>query len=448
MSTRARGAAAFVLERVLDRGAFSQHALASILGRGQLSPRDRGWVTATVYGVLSDVRAVDLALERLLPKGLDSLEPKVRAHLRVGVWEIARSGREGAPAALVSAAVNGIKGDGLPRRSGLVNGVLRSLLRDQDNLLKPPKKGSEATKFGLDNGLPDWIAERLLERRTDAAAAMDGFNRPTRVQLRARVDRDALTATLSKEGLKTVPHPYAPHGLIVQGGNAAATRAFADREFAIQDGGAQLAIHTLPPSLSDAPRVLDACAGVGGKTLELLDTYPTAQVVATDIYAKKLDKIDADSDRLTTVPWDIVEEPAPDALTAAPFDVVVLDAPCSALGTMGRHPEVRWNRSADVVDSLAEMQRAMLDKVAPLVAPGGWLLYVVCTWTAEETEQTVAQFLEKHPDFTVTPPTRETASPDVAWDALVDARGTFSLWPHLHDTDAFFVARFQRGDGT
>ncbi len=449
MSARARVIAATVLERVLEHGAFSQHALAAELGRGELAPRDRGWVTSTVYGVLSDLRAVDLAITRLREGGPDTLEPTVRTHVRMGVWELARSGREAAEAALVSAAVDGIKADGFPRRAGLVNGILRSMLRDKENLFNHPTKATEATSFGLDHGLPDWIAERLLAQwGDDAAKAMAAFNRPTRVALRVRggdEDLGHIAAELTEEKFETSRHRLAPHALVCAAGNPAATEMFALQRIAIQDAGAQLALAALPRDIRGS--ILDACAGIGGKTLELSDDHPKATIVATDVNSRKLQtlKEHPGNEAVTTQPWDVSQEAAPDAVTAAgPFAAVVLDAPCSALGTLGRHPEVRWNRDPDVVTDLAALQREMLDRVAPLVQPGGWLLYIVCTWSAEETSGVVDAFMEAHPEFERSAPTAETAHPDVPWDTLVDGSGSFSLWPHLHDTDAFFVARFRR----
>lgn len=448
MSTHARMVTARVLERVIEEGGFSQHVLAGELAdAASLSPRDRGWVTATTYGVLSDLRAVDLALDRLVQRGVASLKPGVRAHLRIGAWELGRSGRSGAPAALVSAAVDGARAAGFRRETGLVNGVLRNLVRDKANVFATPKKFGDAARFGLAHGLPDWIAERLLAARSDAAAAMEAFNAPTAVTVRARTDaRDVLQAALADEGIATKPHPWAPRGLRVQGGNVAATDTFRGGRIAIQDGGAQLAAAVLPPGLDG--RILDACAGVGGKTLELLDAHPNATVFATDRKRSKLDVLQRSpgAERVNALPWDVVRDAPPESIAEAPFDAVLVDAPCSALGTLGRHPEVRWNRDADIVAAIAETQRAMVDRMAPLVRPGGYLVYVVCTWSAEETVDVVAHTLATHPSFTLAPPDRETADPDVAWDALVDASGCFSLWPHLHQTDGFFVARFRRGE--
>ena len=447
MSTGARIAAASVMERVLEHGAYSQHALRAALSEVELAPRDRGWVTRAVYGALSDLRAVDLALDRLVERGIDSLRPRLRAHLRIALWEIGRSGAPN-PGPLVSAAVDAVKGDGLHRQSGLCNGVLRSLVRDRDKVFNPPKKASPIERFGIAAGLPDWIASALTERLGDehALQAAEAYNTQSPVCFRARgVDRDDLVETLRAAGLDVEPHPFAPDAGLCRRGHLAGAPGHGEN-FVIQDAGAQLATCALPPTSPGS--ILDASAGLGGKTLCLVDRYGPANVVASDISPRKLRRLSEHPElgAVETAVWAVGEDPSiPEPLgRRAPYSAVVLDAPCSALGTLGRHPEVRWNRRSDVVTSMADVQRRMLDALADLVAPAGYLLFIVCTWTPEETRHQVERFLTRRGEFQLSPPDRDSADERVAWDSLVDGFGTVSLWPRKHLTDGFFIARFRR----
>ena len=451
-SVSARSVAARVLSRVCDEGAFSQHALRSALDTSGLARRERAWITATVYGVLSDLRAIDLALDRTTRNGVASLPQRVRSHLRLGVWALARDPRrdESAVGPVVSAVVAAVRADAGERWSGLVNGVLRTVLRDAAVLFAPPTRADATARFGIARGLPDWIAARVVEAlgSDDAAALMAALNAPTPVALRVRRGSvDEAVAALAADGIVAAPHPLAPGAVIVSTGHAHASTLVQSGAAAIQDAGAQLAVLACP-SLPNGARILDACAGVGGKTLAMLDRFREATVVACDSHAAKLEVVarvaGESAPRLSCAQWALGSEPAPESIASSAFDIVLVDAPCSALGTIGRHPEARWNRSADVVESLAALQSQILDAAASLVAPGGSLVYVVCTFTREETKDVVARFLATHPGFRTWPPTDGCAAAGVNWAALVDGDGAITLWPHRSASDGFYIARLRR----
>lgn len=278
---------------------------------------------------------------------------------------------------------------------------------------------------------------------------MHAMNAPTPVAVRVRrgtVD-EAITA-LADDRIAAAPHPLAPGAVVIGSGHAHGTSLLQSGVAVVQDAGAQLAVLACPP-LQPGARILDACAGVGGKTLALLDRFDGAAVVACDSHAAKLDvavrAAGAASARLECAQWTIGSEPPPAVVAANAFDLVVVDAPCSALGTIGRHPEARWNRTADVVEALAALQAQILDAAAALVAPGGALVYVVCTFTREETNDIVDGFLASRPAFARWPPTAATAAPGVDWATLVDGDGAITLWPHRSASDGFYIARLVRG---
>jgi 16S rRNA (cytosine967-C5)-methyltransferase len=449
MSTQARALAAAAIERITESEGFSQRVLAGALSDDALPVRDRAWVTRAVYGTLTHLERIDTVLDRLVDRGARSLPTGLQAHLRIAVWEIALSETRSDPAPLVSAAVEAIKRDGHPRSAGLANAVLRRMLREREIVLRPPKRYDATSRMGWELGLPGWMAEALVARLgglEPAEEAARGFVEPAPVGFRVRNgDRDAVIAELAEAGLEVEPHPFAPDGGLCSRGNLAATAAHTDRRIVIQDPGAQLAIAALPPA--ESPRILDVASGIGGKTLALRDRYPNADVLAIDAHAGKLAHLSARPELagVRTAKWSVGQEPPPASLSAeAAFDIVVVDAPCTALGTIGRHPEVRWNREPEDIDAMCATQRAMLEAVTPFVARGGTLLYVVCTWTPEESSSVVDAFLASHPDFVRSVPGAQSADPRVAWDGLVDERGVVSLWPHTTRTDGFTFARFQR----
>ena len=195
-------------------------------------------------------------------------------------------------------------------------------------------------------------------------------------------------------------------------------------------------------------KILDCCAAPGGKTTHLAALLENqGEIVALDKYPQRVELILQGAARLgcsniSAQAWDLTEPPS--FLEEQSFERILLDAPCSGLGVLRRNPESRWNKSAVNVRELAQLQQEILFNVAPLVKPGGKLLYSVCSFTLLETDEIVKDFLAAHPHFvlenlrSVSPPT---------WAGLFTAQGTLRSYPHLHGgMDAFFAARFQRCD--
>lgn len=188
----------------------------------------------------------------------------------------------------------------------------------------------------------------------------------------------------------------------------------------------------------------------------MLDLHPDIDLVACDIDPRKLRRFNAgeQEERLTRIDGDMTTMEGAEklAIHAASsghedgYEAIFIDAPCSALGTLGRHPEVRWKRCREDIEELSRVQHKLLRTMAKLVRPGGYLVYVVCTFSEDETLTQVDRFMQANPDFVLSPPTADTADPRVDWDALVDDTQTVSLWPEPHRTDGFFIARFKRKD--
>src|SRR5262249_28741253 len=169
-----------------------------------------------------------------------------------------------------------------------------------------------------------------------------------------------------------------------------------------------------------------------------------AESAAADASRRKLDLAEDTARRLGLdgIRAVVADLTRPDAPLAPAYDRVLLDAPCSGLGVLRRHPEGKWRRREDEIAALAALQTRLLDALAPRVRPGGILVYSVCTFTDEEGPRQVERFLAEHPDFAPALPPPE---PGVEWAPFLDApSATFRSWPHRHGTDAFFAARLAR----
>jgi 16S rRNA (cytosine967-C5)-methyltransferase len=251
----------------------------------------------------------------------------------------------------------------------------------------------------------------------------------------SRTTRDAVAARLAAErpDASIVASPLVDEGLLVRGAGAVdALTPFQEGLVTVQDVAAQLVGRLC--GARPGERILDACAGVGGKSLHLADLAGgPVEIHAADLSRRKLDLAEDAARRLgiplRTIEADLTRADAP---LAAAYDRVLLDAPCSGLGVLRRHPESKWRRRAEEVGELAALQARLLDAVAARVRPGGALVYSVCTFTREEGAAQIARLLAARPDFSVEP------------TPLADADGFLRTWPHRHDADGFFAARLAR----
>jgi 16S rRNA (cytosine967-C5)-methyltransferase len=446
----ARGLARAVLQRVELEGAYASRALAAALDRAPgLAPQDRALATELVYGVLRRRGRLDRALQAFASSGLDRLDRRALIALRLGAYQILFLDRVPAYAA-VDDAVGACKQAAGPGVAGFANALLRRLAREGEPPL-PDATADPAGHLVAAAGLPEWLARLLLAELSpsEALAFAASVAAPAPVTLRvnpARATRDELAAKLSAERPAAVlaPSAVAPDALDARHLDApAATQAWRDGLFAISDAGAQVVAELCGAAAGE--RILDACAGSGGKTAHLLAlAADRARVDAVDIAADKLDAARATLERLglagaTFAAADLTK---PLADPTPRYHRILLDAPCSGLGVLRRHPEALARRKLSDLDVLAAQQLRMLSAVAPALLPGGLLVYAVCTFERRECEQVVAAFLDAHPDFAIESAT--AAGGRVPWARLTDAAGAVRTWPHRDGADGFFAVRLRR----
>lgn len=452
MAMTGRDLARAVLERVETGGAYANRALSAALDRAAgLPPEERALATELVYGVLRRRARLDRALEALATKGLAGLDPRVRIALRVGAYQILFLDRIPAYAA-VSDAVEACKraAGGAGRGRGTA-GLANALLRRLSERGEPPLPDAARDPLGYlveAQGVPQWLAGLLLGElpAEQAVAFADSIGAPAPLALRAntlRADRGALAARLAADrpDATLVASELAPDALLARRlESPASTAAFREGAFAVEDSGAQVMVELC--GAAPGERILDACAGTGGKSAHLAALAGgAARIDALDVAPAKLDEARVAFQRLgvtgvTTAVADLTR-PLPDQTPR--YDRVLLDAPCSGLGVLRRHPEALFRRAPEDLAALAAQQERMLSAVAPLLVPGGVLAYSVCTFERRECEEVVAAFLRGNPGFRVEPP----SGGRVPWPRLMDPGGTgwVRTWPHRDDADAFFGVR-------
>lgn len=439
----ARAVAHEVLVRVETTDAFADVLLADRLAGTTLSPADRALATRLVYGSLAWQGRLDHHLAQLVRMRLGDLDVPVLVALRLGLHQLLFLERVPAYAA-VDASVRLVHRFGRGA-AGLVNAVLRrAAAAGPAGLPLPDANDDPLGRLSVEWSHPRWLVERwAADFGLDALPALlaaDNVRGPTAIRANSsRASRDALLAELTTAGVVARSSQWAPDAVVVKrGADLRRLAAWHEGRFAFQGEASQL----IAPLLGAAreARVLDACAAPGGKTTHIASRLAdTGSIVALDRAAGGVDRIRAEARRLGAAVA-VVTGDARRPPFRGLFDAVLVDAPCSGLGTLRRHPEVRWRRKPADVVRLSALQREVLAGVAPLVRAGGTLVYAVCTLTREENAGVVSAFLAEHPDFSIDPLGRGTSPPPAS---LVTTEGFLTTLPHRDDLDGFFAARLR-----
>ena len=457
MTTPARRAAHDVLRAVHTERRDLSTALEQARRR-LADPRDRALAGEIAIGVQRRRAAIDHLLAQAASRALPAITPVALDLLRAAAYQLLYLDRVPAHA-VVADTVELAREAGARRAAGFVNAVLRVLADRRRPFALPAAPPTAPVDAGsvrdrraaldylaITLSHPRWLVERWLDRHgLEAAATWARFNnRPAPVTLRVNTARNTaaeLRATLDACGVRTAETRLAPHGLVVTQGDLLSAPV-AEGLFLVQEEASQLVVELARPA--EGARVLDLCAAPGGKTVGLAGCAgPGGFVVAADLRPRRVALLAsllarAGSQRIAIVRLDATA-PLP---FRAVFDHVLVDAPCSGLGTLRRHPDIRWRRAPDDLAAFAKTQLDMLRRAAEAVRPGGRLIYATCSSEPEENEQVVARFLDDHPRFV--PAVPDTAP---AVTHVLDRNGHLRTLPFRDGVDAFFAAVLARRGG-
>ena len=439
----ARVEALRILCRVEEDRAFADLALEAALERAKLPARDRALTTEIVYGTLRWQRRLDWILAPHSRRRLDRLDPWVRNLLRLTAYQLQFLSKVPAYAAVndaVALAKRRAHGEVAP----FLNAVLRSLTRSGGSLPPPPEDRAEdlATRLSF----PSWLAHRWAQRfgLDEAERLMTALDERPEVTIRANLlkcTRAQLAQRLSEEEeVACSATIFAPEGLALEEpGPAFRFKAFKEGWFTVQDEASILVGHLLGPKPGET--VADVCAAPGTKATHLAALMRNSgKVVAMDPHAARLKLVSQAAARLGVT---IVECHGGSAEALAPkfkdrFDRALVDAPCSNLGVVRRHPDVKWRRTEADLPRLAERQRAILDAAASMCRAGGTLVFATCSLEPEENEEIVLPFLEAHPQWRLAPPA------EAEFPIPFEPPGVLRCLPHKHGTDGFTAFRLTR----
>jgi 16S rRNA (cytosine967-C5)-methyltransferase len=384
--------AARALSRVLQDGQSLTAVLESALQPVE-SSKDRAFIQALCYGVCRSYHRLDFILSELLDKPLKDQD--VKALALVGLYQL-KYMRVKAHAAVSETVLAARK---KPWAKALVNALLRSYLRKQDSL---EQKADNVQYAAMSH--PGWLIRQIEQDwPQQAQQILEENNQQPPMTLRVnltRISRDQYLQQLSAQGIAALAVDFCPSAIILDKPSIVdALPGFAEGLVSVQDTAAQLAAELL--SAQPGHRVLDVCAAPGGKSAHILECQPhVRELVAVDIDESRMQRVRENLSRLRLSASLVVGDAAnPQGWWDGQlFDRILLDAPCSALGVIRRHPDIKLLRKAEDIKPLQALQLNILQAVWPLLAPGGILLYATCSIVKQENEQQIKIFLAEHSD--------------------------------------------------
>lgn len=446
-SRSARYCAAKILSSLVKNQAPVKPVFDRVVGRFDLPSNERNLTMQLVYGVLRKRQFIDRMLAILSRTPIRKMDLYIHQTLAVGLYQIFFLDRIPDSAA-VNEAVESCKVAKIHKRlHGFVNGILRQALRTKEELEKKSQTNNKGQEI-LNH--PEWLTDRWQNNfGQEATTAMCRHNNQEPIlSLRVnttRIDKSEFMKLLAEESIAARVGHYAKDAIVLPEFSGAITTlpGYQEGYFQVQDEAAQLATGLLAPFVLGG-NYLDGCAGLGGKTSHILQETAKLQihVHAVDPEPFRLQKLNENMERLfTSPPLTIHQVSLLDVTTTTVplFDGILIDAPCSGTGVIGRHPDIRWNRTVDDLKHYHNEQLALLSHAATLVKTGGILVYATCSLEPEENTEVIELFLQNQPQFELTD--CSPFLPEAARDLVKE--GFFHPLPSP-SIDGFFAARLRK----
>ena len=418
-----------------------------------LDKASRGFITRLYEGSIEKMIYLEFIINSFSKTPVKKLKPVIRIIMETAVYQIFFMDRVPVSAA-INEAVKLTKKRGLAGLSGFVNGVLRNIARNKENINLPDKNKEYLRYLEVKYSMPKEIIEHFIEEygNVQTEEILETFEKKQPIVARVngkRLIREELVKKLNEEEVKVSTDTVFPESLkILELDSLNFLESFENGDFVIQDESSQFIgkIAELPPNA----KVLDICAAPGGKTLLMAEKPEVEEIVACDISKRKTDLIEENIRRLSI---NKVKTVVNDATEFNPdfnnkFDLVICDLPCSGLGVMGRKRDIKYNVTIAKIKDLAKLQRRILENAKAYVKTGGILIFSTCTMTKAENEENL-KFISEFTGFSPVDFSDKIKDSVVRYKAgsrlVSDAKkGYIRLIPGELGTDGFFISEFMR----
>ena len=419
-----------ILLAVTRDGEYSHIALRNVLENYQyLDKLERAFITRVTEGTLERMIELDYIINQFSKTKVNKMKPVIRTIIRSAVYQLKYM--DSVPdSAVCNEAVKLAGKRGFSGLKGFVNGVLRNISRNLDNV-KYPDKSDTVKWLSVIYSMPEWIITEWLKNydREMVEKMLQAFlaERPTTIRCNlSQISREELAEELKKEGVKVRLCDTVDSALFISGYDyLGALESFRTGHFQVQDISSMEVAEWADPK--EEEYIIDVCAAPGGKSLHLADKLAgKGHVEARDLTPYKVDLI---RDNIARIGIDNIEAVCQDATvydeaSEKKADILIADLPCSGLGVLGKKTDLKYKMNPDTQEELVHLQRKILSVVHHYVKSGGKLLYSTCTIHRAENQENAAWFAEQYPEF-----------------ELVRER---QFLPGVDDSDGFYIAEFVR----
>ncbi len=436
-----------ILLEVTRDGQYSHIALRNVLNKYQyLDKKDRAFITRVTEGTLEHRIELDYIINQFSKVKVNKMKPVIRNILRSAVYQLKYM--DSVPnSAACNEAVKLATKKGFSNLKGFVNGVLRNIERNLDNITYPDETNL-LEYLSVKYSMPEWILNQWLAQydRATVETMLADFQKEKPTTIRCNLNqmsKEQLMKELKAEGVQVEEHPYLPYALMISGYDYLGDlKAFQQGAFYVQDISSMLVAHIAEPKEGD--NVIDVCAAPGGKALHMAELLNgTGHVQARDLSDYKVNLIRENILRsginnIEAVRWDAT---VLDEESVEKADIVIADLPCSGLGVLGKKTDLKYKMTEQTQKDLVALQRDILSKVKAYVKPSGTLIYSTCTIHEAENMGNVEWFLSENNEFKLVS-VKEDLCEELR--GSVEKEGCLQLLPGVHESDGFFIAKFKK----
>ncbi len=443
----ARETALKILYEVLENGAYSNISLNKHLESGSLKGIDRAFITELVYGVVKWKLSIDFVIEQFSSMKMGKISPWILNILRLGAYQLLYTQKVPESAAC-NESVNLSKKYGHAASIRFVNGVLRNIARNKNNIKYPDENKDTAVFLSIKYSHPVWMVKNWLEcfGRDFTESLLKSNNEVPDLTVRVntlKISKDELEKNLNELGIETAAGRYTDDAMILKNPSALSSLdIFKKGHFQVQDESSMLAARILDPKPSEL--VIDVCSAPGGKATHIAQLMQNrGTVIARDVHPHKIKLIEEAAKRLgiDIIKTGIFDASELDKAYVEKADRVLVDAPCTGLGIIRRKPDIKWARNIGDKKEIVGLQMKILEVSSNYVKPGGALVYSTCTIENEENKGLIDNFLKKNSDFEL----EDISSflPD-GLKGNYSSTGVIQLFPNVNNIDGFFISRMRR----
>ncbi len=443
----ARETALKILYDVLEKGAYSNISVNRYLEGGSIKSIDRAFITELVYGIIKWKLSIDFVIGQFSSVKMDKISPWILNILRLGVYQLLYMGKVPESAAC-NESVNLSKKYGHAASSRFVNGVLRNIARNKNNLKYPDENTDTASFLSVRYSHPQWMVRDWLGRfgREFTESLLKSNNEIPDFTVRVntlKTTKDQLSKTLKELGIENTGGQYIEDALILKNPAAfSGLDVYKMGHFQVQDESSMLVGKILDPRPGEY--VMDVCSAPGGKASHIGQIMKNkGTVIARDVHAHKIKLIEEAAQRLgiTIMETGIFDASELDKSHIGKADRVLVDAPCTGLGILRRKPDIKWARNMEDKKEIVKLQTKILNAASGYVKPGGVLVYSTCTIESEENQDRIDNFISENREFEL-----EDISvylPE-SLKSNYSSKGVIQLFPNVNNIDGFFISRMRR----